>query len=124
MNEKMLFELIKKVIPDLETSSEFSYYDCYSKKYQFHIELKCREKHYTKLVIEKIKYDKLKLIKSKYINSTPEGIYSFSIQDLNEPIWEEWFMPKTSKFEDTNFILKKVGFMDINLAKNITNIIK
>ena len=56
--EHQLFEFIKKYfIEDLVSSKNpTSRYDCYSSKFKSHIELKCRRKHYDKLIIEKGKY--------------------------------------------------------------------
>lgn len=59
--EDQLFEHLKSnYITDLDWSEgEYSHYDCYSLELGVDIELKCRNKHYDDLVIEKIKYDKL-----------------------------------------------------------------
>jgi hypothetical protein len=122
MNEKSLFDLISKLIPDLETTEEMSFYDCYSKKHDLHIELKCRKLHYDSLIIEKIKYDKLKEFNSRYINSTPNGIYSFDIQKLEEPLWYERVLPSTTEFENNTKINKKVGYIKLVDAKDITHL--
>ena len=66
------------------------------------IELKCRNKHYDDLIIEKDKYDAL-IRRAKqyettpfYINSTPQGIYVFNLSKIDEHIWEDMKgLPKT-----------------------------
>ena len=55
--EKDLFNFIKNnFIPDLIPTELRKRYDCFSEFYQMDIELKCRRKHYSKLLIEKPKY--------------------------------------------------------------------
>jgi hypothetical protein len=119
MIEKELFIIMKTLIPDLEQMEEFSYYDCYSKYHKAHIELKCRKTHYDNLMIEKIKYDKLKKVNSWYINSTPIGIYSFNIQEIEEPKWSDVMMPITTEFGNNKQIIKSIGLININSAKKI-----
>ena len=119
MIEKELFMIMKTIIPDLEQTDQFSYYDCYSKYHKAHIELKCRKTHYDDLVIEKIKYDKLKKVNSWYINSTPIGIFSFDIQKIAEPKWNDVMMPTTTEFKNNQQIIKQIGLLNINQAKKI-----
>ena len=59
MVEQDLFNYLKEnLYPDLVMSlSPISRWDCYSKKRQHRIELKCRKNHYEELVIEKGKFD-------------------------------------------------------------------
>lgn len=130
-DEAHLFELLKQhIIPDLEPSEvQSSRYDCYSLGHNIDIELKCRKKHYDDLVIEKKKYDALVHradthgTKPVYINSTPKGIWAFRLQELDEPVWEERRMPKTSEFRQRQFIKKVVGYYNINVGKDITNLL-
>lgn len=90
------------------------------------IELKCRNKHYDELLIEKDKYDAL-LKRSEefgttpiYINSTPDGIFVFNLGKLPEPKWEDkGGMPTTSHFSDRRKIVKTVGFLPVYLATKI-----
>ena len=119
MIEQELFYIMKTIIPDLKQTEQYSYYDCYSEYYKAHIELKCRKTHYNRLMIEKIKYDKLKKVNSWYINSTPIGIYSFNIQKIQEPLWVSDSLPVTTDFENTDKINKLVGYLHINSAKKI-----
>ena len=48
---------------------------------------------------------------------TPEGIFSFNLSKLPEPEWADKWMPTTTEFANTKKIMKKVGFLDISLAK-------
>lgn len=120
MNEAELFEIIKKYIPDLVATDKYNPKDAYSKHYNLSIELKCRNLHYNKLLIEKIKYNSL--IKNKnvrYICSTPLAIYSFDLHKIEEPNWTILNLPATSEFDNRNNIEKLIGYLDIDDAKII-----
>ncbi len=129
--EQELFDALKdRVINDLE-KSEFtmSKYDCYSEKHGIDIELKCRYTHYDALVIEKIKYDalmeraKIFGFRPVYINSTPEGVWAFRLDELPEPSWSYRGMPKTTEFQNRNFVSKQVGYYDISSGVNISDLL-
>jgi hypothetical protein len=125
MNEEILFNLIKSVIPDLQKTDQFSYRDGYSPKYDLTIELKCRHKHYNTLLIEKIKWDKLiKCNKVYYINSTPIGIFLFDLHKVKEPEFYSREMPHTTEFEDTKKIPKLVGMLFIEDAEDISHLLR
>ena len=125
MNEKQLFDLIKSVIPDLKSTDQYSYRDAYSPKYDLTIELKCRQKHYDFLLIEKIKYDKLvKHNRVRYINSTPIGIFSFDLKKIQEPTWYEYVLPKETEFYNRNKIPKIVGMLTISQAEDLTHLLR
>ena len=124
-NEQNLFEHLKQnYISDLDWSEgDYSHHDCYSLEYKCDIELKCRNKHYDDLVIEKYKYDKL-LARAEshntipvYICQTPKGIFAFNLASLEEPSWETKGMPKTSHFNQRQFVDKVVGFLHISNSK-------
>ena len=51
-----------------------------------------------------------------YINSTPLGIFSFDLTEIDEPMWFVREMPATTEFENTDKIEKIVGFLDIEEA--------
>jgi hypothetical protein len=129
--ERELFKLIKQhLAQDLEESEhKMSKYDCYSLSYNADIELKCRNSHYDDLVIEKIKYDALiaraAMFNTRpiYINATPLGVLSFRLDELDEPAWEERRMPKTTYFSNNNMIVKVVGYYNVSLGKNITDLL-
>jgi hypothetical protein len=127
MNEQSLFEYLKQNYwKDLEQSEDkFSSWDCFSKSTNTRIELKCRKKHYSDLMIEKSKYYKLikKYIEDNeiplYINSTPNGIFVFDLREIN-PIWiTDNKMPKTTEFNITAVIEKTYSLININKGKKI-----
>jgi hypothetical protein len=123
LDETKLFNLLKNnLIPDLKQTDQFNAADATSNKYNLSIELKCRNEHYTTLLIEKKKYDKLILnSKCRYIVSTSLGIFSFNLKKIKEPVWYEQWLPNTYHFDKPELTLKEVGYLHINQAKNITN---
>ena len=112
---------------DLEKSeSQYSRFDCFSAKWKMDIELKCRRTHYDELLIEKDKYDALIARAEKfgtrpfYINSTPEGIYAFNLQEFTDIKWEmKGGLPKTTDFYDNRRIVKEVGFLPVAQATQL-----
>ena len=123
LNEQKLFNLLKNnLVPDLEQTEQFNPADATSNKYNLSIELKCRNEHYSTLLIEKKKYDKLVLNKkARYICSTPLGIFSFNIKKLPAPVWQKQWLPDTYHFDKPTYIQKEVGYFHIKQSKNITN---
>lgn len=128
MKEAQLFELIKlSFISDL-TKITFaqSRYDCYSDKWKMVIELKCRKKHYDKLIIERGKYDALlkvaeeKGYKPFYINSTPNAVYAFDLLAVEIEWGESKWLPKHTEFSQRHNVLKEIGYIDISQAKIIS----
>ena len=97
--EADLFDWLKEnVYLDLvKAKNQMSRWDCYSPSKGHRIELKCRKKHYDTLLLEKKKYDAMVLEANKhldtpvYINSTPEGIYSFNLYFIKKD-WETNFL--------------------------------
>lgn len=124
MKELDLFNHLRESIyPDLVKSEGiFDAFDCISAKAGHYIELKCRYTHYDTLLIEEMKYRKLitqaaeRDLTPFYINSTPEGIFSFDLMDLPEPEWVTHKMPKTSEFANRQKINKLVGYLAIEEA--------
>lgn len=98
-----------------------SRWDCYSPNTRHRIELKCRDKHYPDLLIEKKKHDAVvakcndNLDIPIYINSTPKGVFRFNMFK-HDGFWEVRGMPKTTHFANNNFISKEVGYFNINQA--------
>jgi hypothetical protein len=126
LNEEKLFNLLKtKLIPDLEKTDQYNPTDAFSTLRKKVYELKCRRADYSDLLIEKIKWDSLIQKGSVYyINSTPQGIFSFNLKKIEEPEWVIGMMPKTTEFENTNKIPKVVGYLDIYKDGNdITNLL-
>ena len=121
LTEPELFAYLKEFYyPDLRKSTgEYDSYDCISDNNKLYIELKSRNTHYDDLLIEKMKYDAIceaaTAIKYKpyYINSTPEGIWSFNITDMPEPVWEERWLPQNTEFSARGNKTKVVGYLHI-----------
>ncbi len=120
-NEKQLFNLLKKrLIADLESTDLYNPKDAVSARYGAAFELKCRKKHYDYLILEKFKYEKLiKYDRARYIVSTPYGVYSFNLKTI-KPEWVDAMLPATTEFENSNWIKKKVCYLNISEAKNIS----
>jgi hypothetical protein len=121
MKEADLFDFLKAdLYPDLEKAPGiYDAFDCISKQAGHYIELKCRYTHYDTLLIEEMKYRKLITQAAErdlipfYINSTPEGIYSFDLMDVPEPEWITHRMPATSEFANKMKVNKLVGYLPI-----------
>lgn len=119
-SEKELFDWLKKTVYTdlLICRNPLSRWDCYSPKRKHRIELKCRERHYPDLLVEKSKYDAVlaECVKHDdvpvYINSTPKGIYAFDMR-THDGIWEFRNMPKTTQFASRHFVSKEVGYFYI-----------
>jgi hypothetical protein len=124
MNEDDLFSYLKHFLyPDLVHSEGiYDAYDCISKQAGHYIELKCRATHYDTLLIEEMKYRKLITQAAErdlipfYINYTPEGLFSFDLMDVPEPVWFVHQMPATTEFDNENKIDKLVGYLPIEEA--------
>jgi len=122
-NEEQLFDWLKEYVYfDLvKAKNQMSRWDCYSPKFRHRIELKCRRKHYDSLLLEKSKYDAMIFEAGKhldvpmYINSTPEGIYSFDLLEI-EPEWIFKSLRATTQFANNKNVLKKIAFLDIDKA--------
>jgi len=118
MNEQELFDGLSQLIPDLKKAeNEYSTFDCTSEILNAFIELKCRHTHYNTLLIEKSKYARLvgearlKGMIPLYINSTPEGVWSFNL-DKFDIVWSEKDnLPVTTEFENVDKTTKVIGFL-------------
>ena len=127
LKEPELFAFLKEFYyPDLEMSTErYSKHDCLSKGAKLYIELKSRNTHYDDLLIEKIKYDAIfeaainLKYKPYYINSTPEGIWSFAIADMPQPQWEDRWLPAKTEFPNGGNKTKVVGYLHIKDGKKL-----
>jgi hypothetical protein len=124
MNELVLFDFLKfNLYPDLDRAPGiYDAFDCHSQKAGHFIELKCRQSHYSTLLIEQMKYRKMieqayhRDLLPFYINSTPLGIYSFDLTEIDEPQWHVHQMPATTEFENVNKVEKVVGYLPIEEA--------
>jgi hypothetical protein len=126
LNEEKLIELLKtNMVPDFQKTDETNNKDGYSPKTDVVFEFKCRTDHYDELFIEYNKYNHLmKYDRARYIVSTPEGIYSFNIKNLPEPLWYDIEL-MTSKwfFRNATHTIRKMGNLHIKDSKNITNLL-
>jgi hypothetical protein len=124
VNEIILYDFLKlNLYPDLlRAPGIYDAFDCTSEKAGHFIELKCRQTHYSTLLIEQMKYRKLitqayhRDLLPFYINSTPLGIYSFDLTEIDEPKWHVHQMPATTEFDNTDKVEKIVGYLDIEEA--------
>ncbi len=125
LNEEKLFNLIKSsLIFDLTKTDKYNRTDAFSNELDIKIELKCRTKHYPTLLIEEDKYNELiGHQRSRYITSTPSGVYSFNLKKIPAPIFSMMAMPITTEFGPIQWVNKSVAFLDIILAKNITELL-
>ena len=126
-SESDLFEYLKlNHFPDLVKSKDkFSNWDCYSETWSYRIELKCRNRHYETLLIEKNKYDYLVSEcfganeTPLYICSTPKGIYCYNLF-LSDPEWElNCKNPATTQFNNTTKVDKVVAYIHTEKAKKL-----
>ena len=121
LKEPELFAFLKEFYyPDLEMSTErYSKHDCISKSAKLYIELKSRNTHYDDLLIEKIKYDAIikAAVESElyplYINSTPDGIWSFDLFSMGNLEWEDRWLPAKTEFPNGGNKTKVVGYLHI-----------
>ena len=121
LTEERLFQLMASRytgLVDLNKEDSSTPIDWYWPQEDIWIEAKCRQEHYPTLFIEKIKYDKLISKKNSwYLNSTPQGIYVFVLQEMEEPYWIERKMMRSKFFStDKDIITKVVGELSIKKA--------
>ena len=118
--EKDLFEWLSnnhyKTL--VNSKNPISRWDCYDIETQNRIELKCRRKHYSTLILEKSKYDAMILESNKnldipiYINSTPEGVYLFNLNEIDI----KWFtksLPATTEFKKRIWVKKEITELEV-----------
>ena len=124
MNEEVLFYFLREgFYPDLEKAPGiYDAFDCISIRAGHYIELKCRHTHYPTLLIEEMKYRKLITQAAErdlipyYINSTPQGVFSFDLMDVPEPVWFNHQMPATTEFDRVDKVEKLVGYLPLEEA--------
>lgn len=121
-NEEELISFLKSnIIFDLEKNEDkFGRYDCYSNVYDCYFELKSRRTEYSELILQKDKYEVLlSKNKSRYICSTPSGVYSLNVKKLKNVKWIEMLLPATTDFWNSNRIWKTVTLVPINYFKKL-----
>jgi hypothetical protein len=94
------------------------------------IEIKCRNKHYDELMLEKDKYDYLIKKSSEcgadafYINTTPKGTYIFNLSKMDSEIFkfktEEHNVTSVNKANGKR--LKKVCHLPVDKAMKVLNV--
>jgi hypothetical protein len=115
LKENVYFDLVK-------SKNQMSRWDCYSPTSGHRIELKCRKRHYPTLLLEKKKYDAMIEECEKhldipiYINSTPEGVFSFNLHKIYPTFEINNKNPATTQFYNTQRIEKEVTYLEINQA--------
>lgn len=127
MNEAGLFNFLKeKFLPSLERSEDkYGSFDCFCRQKNVYIELKCRNTHYEKLLIEKVKYQRLmEDAKDRgmipiYINSTPDGIWAFNLKNLEIDWFQKGNLPATTEFENNEKVSKEVGHIFLQMGKRL-----
>ena len=126
VKETELFLWLKTEMPDLEHSpNEFDGFDCTTQQYGMFIELKSRNTHYDTLLLERKKYDFLTTtatalgFRPYYINSTPDGVWRFALDELTDLVWEEKWLPVTTEFLNKSKIMKEVTFLHTDLGVKI-----
>lgn len=127
LKEPELFSYLKEFYyPDLRMSDDqFSKHDCISDEHKLYIELKSRNTHYDDLIIEKIKYDAIFQMALAlkhlpyYINSTPEGVWAFDLTAVDEPVWEDRWLPQNTEFSARGNKTKVVGYLNIKDGKEL-----
>jgi hypothetical protein len=126
VKETELFLWLKTEMPDLEHSpNEFDGFDCATQQYGMFIELKSRNTHYDTLLLERKKYDFLTAtatalgLRPYYINSTPDGVWRFSLDELTDIVWEEKWLPVTTEFLNRSKIMKEVTFLHTDTGVKI-----
>lgn len=120
MNELELFNYLKLVhIPDLIQAEQYDAWDCVSGRSRIYIELKSRNTHYDTLLIEKPKYEQLKIKAMRkgftawYINSTPMGIWAFNLSKIPRIEWHPKELPRYTTFTNKDKIIKQVAYLSI-----------
>ena len=105
LTEKVMYQYMLNWLPDLYDNNlddKFAPIDWYSPSTGWWIEYKQRHKHFVGLTLERKKYNHLiRKEKSFYLNSTPEGIYFWSIQEMDSnPIFTIRSMNETTDYGD------------------------
>ena len=110
-----------------EVYYKYCNFDAYDENYI--MEIKYRGKHYNDVLIEFNKYTfnkeyaKLKQKNFIYAVGLEDVIYLFNISHLNSNgynyKWHWKKMPKQTEFEETQEIMKFVGYIDIKMATRI-----
>lgn len=122
LKESELFDYLREFHwPDLRKApSVYDAFDCISDSEKMFVELKSRNTHYDELLLEEPKYKALLSGAAEleltpwYINSTPDGIWGFNLGVMDEPVWEEKWLPRSTEFSRSGNKTKLVSFIHID----------
>jgi hypothetical protein len=130
MTSETILELIKqKQIPELYIyPNRFNEIDAIWHNKNLAIEVKCKNDFYIDVMIEKQKWQSLmKYSKARYINAMNlDGswkVFSFNIKKLPEPEWKVILNPNASNELYTGWEPTEMGYFNIRLGKNITDLL-
>jgi hypothetical protein len=130
MNEQELFKLMSTRytgLIDLNEEDPHSLIDWHYPESDIWMEAKCRDDHHNGFLF--IQQDKYKVLMEKkncwYVNSTPNGIYIFDLKDIEEPVWREQSMLKSTYYNNgsTDVIKKLVGDLPTSKAIQIDHLL-
>ncbi len=130
MNEQELFRLMSTRytgLIDLNEKDPHSLIDWHYPLSDIWMEAKCRDDHHNGFLF--IQQDKYKVLMEKkncwYVNSTPNGIYIFDLKDIEEPVWREQSMLKSTYYNNgsTDVIKKLVGDLPTSKAIQIDHLL-
>jgi len=126
--ENKLLNYIIKLIPDLVGLDRYNNKDYYSPQHDCYFEFKTRSRHFDTMGIEKEKWDHLRKFKrARFVVMTPKGIWSWNINKIPEPIWEERVGPTSTFFShemELTHVRKKIGYLNYSEAKNLSYLLK
>ena len=127
MTEQQVISKLKKVAPDLIKTGEWDSDDCYSKKFNIYLEIKCRTKHWDELGIQKDKWDHLRQYKKcRFIVQTPKGMWSWDLHKVAEPTWYRRLGPTSTHhlhLHQVEECWKEIGYLNIKDAKDISHLL-
>jgi hypothetical protein len=118
LDEKTLFNLVQAYwtdLIDLTIDNPENPVDWYSPSTNTYYEAKCREYDENLLFIEQKKYNSI-INHSNicYINSCPQGIFFWYLQEIEEPVWFDKYMKKSKIYSGKDeYVSKSVGYLDI-----------
>ena len=126
-NEQELFKFLQQNhFPDLKIyDDQFCGTDCYSTQSNVEIELKSRNCHYDRMMIEEMKYRSVmcRAVKTGrvpwYICSSPRGVWGWNLFTVAFKWVEQDNLPRTTEFDNCERIVKKVGFLPVYRGKKL-----
>jgi len=127
LTETTLFGVLSLIYVDLQKSEDvYAPADCYTLIDGLYMELKCRRIHYDALLLEKLKYDRLKemadrrKMKPVYICSTPKGVWKFDLSEM-QLNWAVEQLPKTTDFGNQELVSKVVTYLPVTFGRKLAD---